>query len=159
MPTDGLLGSLSGPAALPWVLIVHALSTLAMMGLIWFVQVVHYPLLRLIPTEAFASYEQSHTRRTTVVVAPLMLLEIVSTALLWAHRDALNGHLLLAGTILLAVVWLSTFAVQVPMHARLERGKDARIIDRLVASNWIRTIAWTLRGAVSLLLFLGAGSP
>ena len=54
-----------------FVLYLHAASTLSMVGLIWFVQVVHYPLFARVE-QGFIAYEQIHQQRTTWVVAPLM---------------------------------------------------------------------------------------
>ncbi|HEX2205610.1 MAG TPA: hypothetical protein VHG91_20025 [Longimicrobium sp.] len=48
------------------------------------------------------------------------------------------------------MVWLSTALLQVPMHGRLERGFDAAAHRRLVATNWVRTVAWTARGVLLL---------
>ena len=70
--------------ALTVILAVHAVSTLALTGLIWFVQVVHYPLMGAVPPTHFVHYERQHTRRTTWVVAPLMLAEAFTAATLLA---------------------------------------------------------------------------
>jgi hypothetical protein len=51
---------------------------------------------------------------------------------------------------LLAVIWLSTVFLQVPCHNRLVSGFDQATYERLVNSNWIRTIAWSLRGALAM---------
>ena len=51
---------------------------------------------------------------------------------------------------LLAVIWLSTALIQVPLHQRLGGGFDAEVHSRLVTSNWIRTVAWTLRGLLAV---------
>jgi hypothetical protein len=49
------------------------------------------------------------------------------------------------------IVWLSTFVLQVPIHNRLKAGKKDSKIRHLVATNWIRTVSWTLKtGAVSV---------
>ena len=40
-------------------------STLYMTGLIWFVQVVHYPLLGAVGGSEFSAYEQRHMSLTT----------------------------------------------------------------------------------------------
>jgi hypothetical protein len=47
-----------------------------------------------------------------------------------------------------AVVWLSTLILQVPIHKCLQNGKDDVLIRRLVATNWIRTAAWSLKALV-----------
>jgi hypothetical protein len=133
------------------VLLAHAAATLFMVGLIWFVQVVHYPLLaRVGPAEA-VGYEQAHTRRTAWVVGPAMLLEAGTGVLLARVRPAGVSDLQVGfGLALLAVVWASTRFVQVPCHDRLSRAFDPPTHGRLVATNWVRTAAWTLRGLLAL---------
>lgn len=131
------------------LLLVHAGATVAMAGLVWFVQLVHYPLFAHVGRDGFARYELEHTRRTTWLVAPLMLVEAATAlALLAADPSALT----VAGAALLGVVWLSTALVQVPLHGRLERGFDAGAHRRLVRSNAVRTSAWTGRAAIALAL-------
>jgi hypothetical protein len=59
------------------------------------------------------------------------------------------GHPVLG---LVGVVWASTFLVQVPMHERLSSGRGASAHTRLLMTNWIRTVAWTLRGGLVIYL-------
>jgi hypothetical protein len=67
---------------------------------------------------------------------------------------------LAAGAALLGAIWLSTFALQVPRHGALCHGFDADVHRGLVRSNWLRTVAWSLRSALVLaLLGSAAGSP
>jgi hypothetical protein len=54
------------------------------------------------------------------------------------------------GASLAAVVWLLTMLVSVPKHAFLAQGFDGRAHELLVATNWLRTVAWTVRGAILL---------
>jgi len=141
------------------ILIAHALSTCFMTGLIWFVQVVHYPLMALIGEAGYERYQLAHQRLTSLVVGPVMLLEAAS-ALVLLLRASQSGEAFRAmaygGVGLLALVWLSTFAVQVPLHERLSRGFDARVHRRLVHTNWVRTFAWSARGLLSLIMLAGA---
>ncbi|MBK8975675.1 MAG: hypothetical protein IPM29_07100 [Planctomycetes bacterium] len=131
---------------------VHAAATFVMVGVIWFVQVVHYPLFAAVGRAEFAAWQAANLRRTTWVVAPAMAIEALAAGALTLLRgDALAW---LGGT-LLAVVWLSTALVQVPCHGRLERSFDAAAARRLVRSNWLRTGAWSARGAVALELLSG----
>ena len=123
--------------------IFHLLTTLMMTGLIWFVQVVHYPLFHKVGTKAFADYEAWHTRRTGWVVAPLMLAELgTALGLLWQQA---SQNWVWANAILLGLIWLSTAVIQVPLHARLAAGYEAPIARKLVRTNWLRTLAWSLR--------------
>lgn len=133
------------------ILHIHAFATLAMVGLIWFVQIVHYPLFARVGSESYGAYQTAHMSRTSLVVGPLMLTELAAAALIllsaWAPRP-----IAIAGLILLAIAWLSTFFLQVPRHATLERGFDPRAAASLVTTNWIRTLAWTARGVLSLIM-------
>jgi hypothetical protein len=135
-------------------LYAQAGATAVMFGLIWFVQVVHYPMLRHLGGSegAFREAMATHQQRTTLIVAPAMLVEALAAVLLaWASVSGLvSAGLAWAGVGLLCVVWGSTFLVQVPMHVRLSRGRDERVLGLLVATNWVRTIAWTGRMGVAL---------
>ena len=71
-----------------FVLLVHLTATLVMVGVIWFVQIVHYPLMAQVPRSGFAAYERDHQRRTTFVVAPAMLVEAVTAAMILAIPPA-----------------------------------------------------------------------
>ena len=64
------------------LLIVHAAATWFMTGLIWFVQIVHYPLFAKVGALAFKEYEHDHQRKTTWVVAPVMLIEAAAASVL-----------------------------------------------------------------------------
>ena len=131
------------------VFLLQLFSTIAMVGLIWFVQVVHYPLMGRVGGAEFRRYERDHQRRTTVVVAPLMLAEAgTALLLLWLRPSYAPFALCLVGLVLLAVVWLSTYLWQVPIHRQLALEYRSESIRRLVRSNWLRTVAWSARGVV-----------
>ena len=141
------------------LLSVHLLATAAMVGLIWFVQIVHYPLFAAVGPSEFVAYEQSHQRRTAYVVGPPMAIEGVTTLmLLVAAPDGVGPLLPWLGAVLLAVVHASTVLLQVPAHAALAQSPDRATIDRLVRTNWIRTIGWTSRGAVAVAMVVAAAS-
>jgi hypothetical protein len=123
-----------------------------MVGLIWFVQIVHYPLMNRVGSGIFKDYEALHLSRTTWVVVPLMLTELGTNLLLFWFPAGLSRALLGFGLVLLSLIWLSTFFLQVPQHRRLSRGFDASTHRRLVRSNWFRTWLWTARGFWTLWL-------
>lgn len=133
------------------LLLAQLLSTLTMTGLIWFVQVVHYPLFERMDDTAFAA---KHATRTTYVVAPLMVLELGSSLALlriaWRPGFIATGEAW-AGAALVGIIWLSTALLQVPLHNRLQARHSVRDARELVATNWVRTVAWTLRAALVLL--------
>ncbi len=133
------------------ILLAHAGSTLAMVGIIWFVQVVHYPLFARVGNSEFVTYERIHQRLTTCVVAPLMLVEaFTAVALIWFRPPGMAAWFVWAGASLLGTVWALTFLVQVRQHARLAVAYDAQVQKQLVQKNWYRTIAWSARGLIVL---------
>lgn len=129
-----------------FIVLMHLTATLLMTGVIWFVQLVHYPLFRKVGSEDFARYEQAHTRRITPLVAPLMLLELLSAFLLiWHHPASIPAGQIYLGLGLVIFIWLCTTLIQVPQHRLLSRGFDAQVHRNLVNYNWLRTIAWSGR--------------
>ncbi|MBM4291012.1 MAG: hypothetical protein FJ138_05830 [Deltaproteobacteria bacterium] len=127
------------------MLLLNAALSLVLAGLIWVIQVVHYPLFALVGRAEHGAYHAAHVRRITWLVAPLMGAELLcALALWWAAPPPLLGAAR-AGAGLVGVIWASTALVQVPAHDRLARGWDAAAHARLVRSNWVRTAAWTVR--------------
>jgi hypothetical protein len=126
----------------------HSAVTWALIGLIWTIQLVHYPLFAYVSREKFVAYHQHHSHRITWAVAPLMLTELAAASLLLFtnYRDPW----FLASLFPLIFNWLSTWRVQIPLHNKLALGFDAETHRRLVRTNWWRTSAWTLRGILLL---------
>lgn len=143
-----------------FLLLSHVASTWYLVGLCWLVQRVQYPLMSRVGSAGFAGYEQAHVERISLVVGPPMLLELgtaialVSTGSAWARSP-----IFLASIGLLAAIWLSTFAVQVPLHGKLAAGFDPQAHSLLVTTNWIRTLAWSARGVLVLWLLSRALDP
>lgn len=126
-------------------------STLFMTGLIWFVQVVHYPLFQKVGVEAFKTYETLHTIRTGWVVMPVMVLELFSTLALLFYRPASIPPVIVTILVVLTIgIWLSTAFVQVPLHNKLVQDFDSAAINKLVNSNWIRTMLWSIKSLLCL---------
>ncbi|MBT8401088.1 MAG: hypothetical protein KJO98_11475 [Rhodothermia bacterium] len=135
------------------LLLVHFAATWAMLGVILIVQVVHYPLFAQVGSSTFAEYEALHTSRITWVVAPLMLIELAAAVGLAVVRPPeVPSVPIWAGLILLAIIWASTAFIQVPLHNKLISGFDSAAHSRLVATNWLRTGAWGVRGLIAMLL-------
>jgi hypothetical protein len=129
------------------LLLLQAAATLAMVGLIWFVQIVHYPLFDSVGHDEFPVYERAHQKRTSIVVVPLMLVEAITAALLlWVRPSGVPLLATIVGLALIGLVWASTFCWQVPAHAKLQVSFRAPVHRWLVQSNWVRTAGWTARG-------------
>jgi len=133
--------------------IAHVAATGIMTGIIWFVQLIHYPWFHDVPADRFIAYHRKYTRVMGFLVGPAMLAELITGGLLLgATSSGSIRSLLVAGLVMLGLIWLSTIALQIPCHQRLASGYDPRTHRRLVQTNWIRTIGWSAR---LLLLVLG----
>ena len=134
-----------------YILLAHLAATLFMVGVIWFVQVVHYPLFSRVGPEKFSLYSEAHSRLTTYVVGPPMLVEALTALLLVFQRpEGVPLAAALIGLALVVAVWLTTALLQVPRHTTLGSGFDRRAWSGLVLSNWVRTVAWSARGGLVL---------
>lgn len=133
------------------LLLANASVTWFLVGLIWIVQVVHYPLFANVGSQQYQQYQSQHQTLITMVVGPTMLIELLSAiGLIWLCPSAIPKWLVYVGLGLVLVIWLSTAFVQVPCHEKLTLQFDANVHAWLVNSNWIRTIAWTARGLIAI---------
>lgn len=131
--------------------LVHAGATLFLAGLIWTIQIVHYPLFKRVGAGDYAAYQTGHMSRITYVVAPVMLAELASGIYLALFSIAeINPNYFRFGLTLVLLNWISTMLIQSPIHGKLVKTYDDKLIKKLVFTNWIRTIFWTFRGALIL---------
>ncbi len=132
------------------LLLMNLVLSAFLTGLIWFVQVVHYPIFRQVPTAAFGAYHAVHTLTTGRAVAMPMLLELLLGG--WLALQFFPGNLKwfnYAAYGLVLLLWGVTFLLAVPLHNKITAGGySEEVINSLVTSNWIRTVAWTVRTAL-----------
>ncbi len=140
------------------LLSVQAVASSAMCGLIWFVQVVHYPLFGLVGGEPSKAFAHDHQDRTARVVIPFMLAEGAAAFFLAAWTPVgVPRPVAVLGAAVVVAIWLSTALVQMPLHRRLAReGHAAEAVATLVRSNWLRTVLWSLRAALSVWMLRAA---
>lgn len=131
----------------PWIL-VHLAATWAMVGFIWTIQVLHYPLMGKVPEGAFPAYVEAHQRRVVAVLAVFAVVEVVSAAAI-GFADGVPRWLWLGAGAVLVALWVATGAFYAPLHGRLADGWDADLHALLVHSNWFRTVGWTVRGVAA----------
>lgn len=129
---------------------LHLFSTVFMTGLVWFVQVVHYPLFREIPQDDFPNYERKNMR-TGYVAIPTMVVELL-TGLWLVYTDP--SAFWIVNTGLLFVTAMSTALFQAPMHLLLMSQASKKTIHSLIKTNWIRTVTWSVRSCMMLWLLM-----
>lgn len=128
--------------------LIETSTTWALVALIWVVQLVHYPAFLYIDMAKAAAFHQMHTQQITLVVMPLMLLEL--SLAVWRCTLKLPFWATYLPLVLVTIIWLSTFLIQVPLHHQLGNSWEEPIVDRLIKTNWIRTILWTVKGVLLL---------
>lgn len=131
------------------LLLLNFTAAVFLAGLIWTVQIVHYPSFGQVPKAAWAAFHAAHTRRMShVVLAPMVAELALAGWLAWAGRAALPGGSGWWSLALVGLVWAVTFFISVPFHDRLALGYDYIAIDGLIRTNWLRTLAWTARAGL-----------
>jgi hypothetical protein len=140
------------------LVLMHLTSALFMVGMIWTVQIVHYPLMALVGDERFVPYEAAHApRMAAVVMLPWTVQGLTVIGLLVAPPEGVAPVLLWAAAATAAIPVVVTIVSSVPSHARLARGFDAPTHRRLVATNWLRTAGWTSHGLIAVGISVTAG--
>ncbi len=121
---------------------VNFISTSLMVGVIWVIQLLHYPSFHFINDKKYIEFQHFHMQRISFIVIPTMLVELASALLLaYFFRSSLTIILLA----FLLGVWAITFIFFTNMHQKLTNGYNHSIVDRLIQINWSRTILWSLR--------------
>jgi len=136
------------------IFLINTFATFFMTGLIWYVQLVHYPSFRFIDEDNFQKFHTHHSIKTGFIVMPIMSSELASSGVLawndgWSTLNALGFYLVI-------LIWFSTLFFSVPKHNALKHGKVDSLIDGLVKTNWYRTVLWSIKSMLSfwvLLLF------
>ena len=113
-------------------------------------QIVNYPIFKHVQHD-FPAFHQNYVKRIGFIVAPIMILEflIVSTMLIQDFDNTLIQLI----SILVFIIWLSTFFIQVPIHNQLSLGNKTNL-NLLIYSNWMRTICWILKLAISIIIII-----
>ncbi|MGB3779365.1 MAG: hypothetical protein WA960_13480 [Tunicatimonas sp.] len=134
------------------LILINLTLSAVLTGLIWTIQVVHYPGFLGVGSEGFLAYQQQHMRTISYVVIPLMLSELAATIFLLVRHPTPHTEIYLA-TAMVVIIWVTTMFVSSPLHGKLaSQGYSAEIIERLVTTNWLRTAAWSIRTTTLLLL-------
>ena len=116
--------------------------------MVWLAQVIMYPSLAHIDEYSFVTWHKKYASRIAFFVIPLLCGQAIIVAILIYCG---SGILEFLSAAIIALCWASTFGLSVPCHAKLQRsGKDLSVIRRLVRTNLIRTILWTIVFALGL---------
>ena len=136
-------------------LTLNQLTSLYMFGVIWIIQLIHYPSFTFISPSDFSQFHARHTFVMGILVGPVMIVEFLAAAWLLSEQ---NNILTVANFCLVAALWLLTFLVSVPLHNKLADGIDFTVINSLIKTNWPRTLLWTAKALIASFWLMKAGS-
>jgi len=136
------------------ILLINIFSAFFATGLIWTIQLVHYPSMRFVSRDKFELFHSFHQLRISIIAMPLMAIELITSIILFMQNIENESSLIFKiNLIIVTLIWFSTFFIQVPLHQKLSKGKKNSLIDKLVLTNWFRTVLWTLR-SILIIFFL-----
>ena len=131
--------------------LANIVSSLFLTCLIWVVQLVHYPSFQFWGSR-IAEAHAFHSTRISIIVVPLMLLELASSFALSVSDVPLKGwHQ--TGFVIVLLIWILTFFFIVPVHTMIPKVLSPEpSIDSLVSLNMGRTILWTVKSFIGVYL-------
>jgi len=129
-----------------YLFMIHLVSTSFMVGVIWIVQLVHYPTFLFIDEQKSNDFQKFHMSRISYIVMPAMTTELFSGIYIYIYSNmAIDSNLFLLALTVLIINWIITALVFVKMHNKLLINYKIEIISLLVKWNWLRTLLWSVR--------------
>lgn len=119
-----------------------------MTGVIWLIQLIHYPSFKDIGADEFVAFHRRHSKAMSILVGPIMIAELVTSLILASQFKTFFEIFWLIQVAMTAALWFLTFLVSVPIHKRLEQSKQDPLLRQLVKTNWPRTVLWTAKAAL-----------
>ncbi len=131
------------------VVAVHALSTWFMVGMIWTIQIVHYPLFAFVGSETYEDFQAKHVEVIGLLLVVPWLVEGLSALVLLVCLSGSLRKLAVVGAVLMASIMALSAFVSAPAHGDLASGFNAEVHNDLMFGNLIRSILWTARGCIA----------
>ena len=121
-----------------------------MVGVSLITHFVTYPSFKLIRSNLFSEFHKSYTNKMLFIVAPVMILELISSLFLVIF-DVSDNNTEIGLLISLMLIWFMTFFIIVPIHNKLTVNYNKDLNQKLIKFNGLRTIFWIIK----LILFIG----
>ncbi len=125
------------------LLTTHLTSTSIMVGVIWVIQLVHYPSFKYVNESDYIIFQKYHMSNISYIVFPVMLTELITALLIFSSGE--KSFFFMLSLICLFLIWVITVVLFTKFHNILQKGKDLKMIEKMIKANWMRTLLWTLR--------------
>lgn len=142
-------------------LLVCTLLILYNLGVIWFVQLVVYPLFAKVGSNDYVDYHRFYSSRIPLpVILPGFACFFLPMVLIFFRPPSIPLWMALANAVCGLVGLVVTVGLEIPRHHRLENGgKQERVIEELIRYNWPRTFGITGSAVLTLVMLTLAFSP
>ena len=124
-------------------LIIHIISTSIMVGVIWVIQLVHYPSFKYVNESDYIIFQKYHMSNISYIVFPVMFTELITALIILFFGE--KSLFFVLSLICLFLIWVITGVLFTKYHSILKEGKDLMIIEKMIKANWIRALLWTMR--------------
>ncbi len=144
-----------------WFLLFWMVVIFYVTGGIWFAQIVVYPLFSKVGEKEYVAYHKFYSSRIPLpIIVPGFASFLLPIALVFLRPESVPLSLALANVACALVGLFVTVALEIPRHARLEKGgKQEVVIRELIRYNWPRTLAITGSALLTLPMLTVAFSP
>ena len=124
-------------------LMIHIISTSIMVGVIWVIQLVHYPSFKYVNESDYINFQKYHMSNISYIVFPVMFTELITALIILFFGE--KSLFFVLSLICLFLIWVITGVLFTKYHSILKEGKDLMIIEKMIKANWIRALLWTMR--------------
>ena len=122
------------------------LSDCSLFILIWIVQLTIYPSFQFMSAEQLIQWHAKYTKRMAWIAGPLILFQTTIISIQIVLEISIIN--ILSG-IIVGVTWILTYFVSIPLHRTIsEDGGSLVELNKLVNTNWYRTICWSVLFAI-----------
>ena len=122
---------------------IHIISTSIMVGVIWVIQLVHYPSFKYVNESDYIIFQKYHMSNISNIVFPVMFTELITALIILFFGE--KSLFFVLSLICLFLIWVMTGVLFTKYHSILKEGKDLTIIEKMIKANWIRALLWTMR--------------
>lgn len=132
-------------------LLAHCFCVFYMTGVIWIIQIVHYPLMKFVSEPGWMKFHKAHTSLITWVVAPPMIAQAITSIFTGQYQAPL--------VFLSLAVFLVTLIFSIPIHNQLAKEFKNENLKKLILMNWIRTLIWTGHSLFLISILIDVQTP
>jgi hypothetical protein len=117
-----------------------------------------YPSRAIVGADEFVAYHALlEAAIVPVSVIPFFIITVQNIFLFWWRPARVSRMLVWASLACLLLDWLSSIFIQIPMNLQLNHGKDIKLIEAVMSTNWGRIVLEVTQAMVVLVMMMKGG--